>query len=262
VYRGRFPSDPSEQKAMGKSAKWMIVLGAVVVALPLLAVMSFYVFLNGGIYGTILTMKPRPNLESPGIKRDRARLEADLEGAFQRIGADMDFTHHEESKHDVCYRGENNFMRSEGYANRCTLQVTRFYGFDGDFRQKMIDFEKGIIAAGWHFGLGNGDGRYSFPSDSMEDYMLHYYDARPNVTVDQIAGPLGYSKGPFDLRIKWAERNTTQRLSLKLLQNATENPGGFYDDRNFQNIDDLFRRMTRDHRYVLAIAIKGNYFEN
>jgi hypothetical protein len=126
----------------------------------------------------------------------------------------------------------------------------------------MIDFEKGIIAAGWHFGLGNGDGRYSFPSDSMEDYMLHYYDARPNVTVDQIAGPLGYSKGPFDLRIKWAERNTTQRLSLKLLQNATENPGGFYDDRNFQNIDDLFRRMTRDHRYVLAIAIKGNYFEN
>jgi hypothetical protein len=72
---------------MGKLAKWMIVLGAVVAALPLLAVMSFYVFLNGGIYGTILTMKPKPNLESPGIKRDRARLEADLNGAFQRVGA-------------------------------------------------------------------------------------------------------------------------------------------------------------------------------
>jgi hypothetical protein len=247
---------------MGKSAKWMIVLGAVVVALPLLAVMFFYVFLNGGIYGTILAMKPRPNLESPGIKRDRARLEADLDGAFQRVGANMDFAYYEESKHDVCYSGENNFMRSEGYANRCTLQVTRFYGFDGDFRQKMIDFEKGIIAAGWHFGLGNGDGRYRFPSYSMEDYMLNYYDARPNVTVDQIAGPLGYSKGPFDLRIKWAERNTTQRPSLELLQNATEHLGGFYEDRNFQNIDDLFRRMTRDHRYVLAIAIQGNYFEN
>src|SRR5262245_11402907 len=247
---------------MGKPAKWMIVLGAAVVALPLLAVMFFYVFLNGGIYGTILTMKPRPNPESPGIKRDRESLEADLDSAFQRVSANMDFARYEESKHDICYSGENSFMRSEGYANRCTLQVTRFYGFDGDFRQKMIDFEKGVIAAGWHFGLGNGDGRYRFRSDSMEDYMLNYYDVRPNVTVYQIAGPLRYSKGPFDLRLKWAERNTTERLSLRLLQNATEHLGEFYDERNFQNVDDLFRRMTRDHRYVLAIAIKGNYFEN
>jgi len=35
-----------------------------------------------------------------------------------------------------------------------------------------------------------------------------------------------------------------------------------HDERNFQNIDDLFTRITLDHRYVLAIAIKGNYFEN
>src|SRR6266567_5850791 len=88
-------------EAMGKSAKWMIVLGAVVVALPLLAVMSFYVFLNGGIYSTILTMKPRPNLESPGIKRDRARLEADTDAAFERVGANADFAGYGASKHDL-----------------------------------------------------------------------------------------------------------------------------------------------------------------
>jgi len=29
-----------------------------------------------------------------------------------------------------------------------------------------------------------------------------------------------------------------------------------------QDVDDLFRRVTRDYRYVLAIAIEGNYFEN
>ncbi|WP_316189567.1 hypothetical protein [Bradyrhizobium sp. SZCCHNS1054] len=247
---------------MGKAAKRVIVLGAVVVALPLLAVMFFYVLLNGGIHGTILRIKPRPNPENPGIKRDRATLEADLDGAFQRVVANMDIAYYAESKHDVCYDGENNFMRSEGYAHRCTLQVTRFYGFDGDFRERMINFEKGIISAGWHLGLGNGDGRIRSTGDGMEGYMLNYYDARPNVTVDQIAGPLGYSKGPFDLRINWAERNTTQRLSLELLQNATGNLNRFYDERNFQNINDLFRRMTRDHRYVLAIAIKGNYFEN
>ncbi len=163
-------------------------------------------------------------------------MEADLDGAFQRVITNMDVSHYAESKHDVCYSGENNFMRSEGYAHRCTLQVTRFYGFDGDFRQKMINFEKGIISAGWHLGLGNGDGRSRFTGDSMEAYMLNYYDTRPNVTVDQIAGPLGYSKGPFDLRIKWAERNMTQRLSLELLQNATGNLNRFHDERNLSGV--------------------------
>jgi hypothetical protein len=96
----------------------------------------------------------------------------------------------------------------------------------------------------------------------MEACMLKYYDARPNVTVDQIAGSLGYSKGLLDLRIRWAERSTTRRVCLELLPNATEHLDRFYDRRNFKNIDELFTRMTGDHRYVLAIAIKGNYFEN
>lgn len=247
---------------MRKPAKWLIILAAVVVALPLLAVASFYVILNGGIYGTILNLKPRPNPDSPGIKRDRTKLEADIDAAFQRVAANSNFAYYETSKDDACYDGVNNFKIGDGYAHRCTLRVTRFYGFDGDFRQKMIDFEKGIIAAGWHFELGNGDGRYTHPSDSMESYMLNYFDTRPYGTVDHVAGPLGYSKGAFDLRIKWAERNTTDRHSLQYLQGATDNMSRYYKQQSLQDIDDLFSRVTRDHRYLLAIAIDGNYFEN
>jgi len=46
----------------------------------------------------------------------------------------------------------------------------------------------------------------------MESYMLVYYDTRPYGTVDHVAGPLGYSKGAFDLRIKWAERKDAPLL--------------------------------------------------
>jgi hypothetical protein len=247
---------------MRKPATWVIVLVGIAVVLPLLAVAFFYVALNGGVYGTILNMKPRPDPDSPGINRDRAKLEADIDAAFQRVVANTDLAYYETSKDDACYDGVNNFKISDGYAHRCRLRVTRFYGFDGDFRQKMIDFEKGIIAAGWHFELGNGDGRYTHPSDSMESYMLVYYDTRPYGTVDHVAGPLGYSKGAFDLRIKWAERNTTDRRSLKDLQSVTENMTRYYKQQSLQDVDDLFRRVTRDHRYVLAIAIEGNYFEN
>ena len=247
---------------MRKPAKWMIILAAIAVTLPLLALTFFYVVLNGGVYGTILNMKPRPNPDSPGVKRDRTKLEADLDAAFQRVAANTDFAYYETSKDDACYDGVNNFKIHDGYAHRCTLRVTRFYGFDGDFRQKMIDFEKGIIATGWHFELGNGDGRYTHPTDSMASYMLIYYDTRPYGTVDHVAGPLGYSKGAFDLRIKWAEKNTTDRRALQYLQSATDNMSRYYKQQSLQDIDDLFSRITRDHRYVLAIAIDGNYFEN
>jgi hypothetical protein len=36
----------------------------------------------------------------------------------------------------------------------------------------------------------------------------------------------------------------------------------YYKQQSLQDVDDLFRRVTWDHRYVLAIAIEGNYFEN
>jgi hypothetical protein len=170
--------------------------------------------------------------------------------------------YYETSKDDACYDGVNNFKIRDGYAHHCTLRVTRFYGVDGDFRQKMIGFEKQIIAAGWHFELGNGDGRYTHPSDSMESDMLIYYDTRPYGTVDHVAGPLGYSKVAFDLRIKWAERNTTDRRGLEYLQRVTGNMTRYYKEQSLQDVDDLFRRVTRDHRYVLAIAIEGHYFEN
>jgi hypothetical protein len=36
----------------------------------------------------------------------------------------------------------------------------------------------------------------------------------------------------------------------------------FYDQRKLIDADEVFREVTRDHRYLLAVAISGHYFEN
>jgi hypothetical protein len=36
----------------------------------------------------------------------------------------------------------------------------------------------------------------------------------------------------------------------------------FYDQRKLIDAGDILREVTRDHQYVLGIAISGHYFEN
>jgi len=40
------------------------------------------------------------------------------------------------------------------------------------------------------------------------------------------------------------------------------NENNFYDQREPIDAGDVFREVTQDHRYIVAVAIKGHYFEN
>jgi hypothetical protein len=231
--------------------KRAIVLLALLVSLPLLAWGLFVVGLNGGIRNTILNMKPRPVPDSPVLRRDKTKFEAGLDTALQTAAANDRFVQYETSTQDICYDGQNNFMFAEGFSHRCTLRLTRFYGFDGDFRKEMIDFEGGLLAAGWQ----------SNDSYSMERYMTNYYDVRTNVTVEHIAHPFRYHRDALELEIAWAERKTQLLVSLDDIQRGYS-VSSFYDQRHFTNASELLQKVTTDHRYLLAIAIFGHYFEN
>jgi hypothetical protein len=197
-------SKPASEKAMRGYTKWAIVPLALIVSLSLLALGLFVVVVNGGIRNTVLNMKPRPVPDSPILRRDKTKLEAGLDTALQTVVTNDEFVHYETSTQDACYDGQNNFKVTEGFSHRCTLRLTRFYGFDGDFRKEMIDFERGLLAAGWQ----------SDDSYSMERYMTNYYDVRTNVTVEQIAHPIGYHRAALELKLASAERKTQILISL------------------------------------------------
>jgi hypothetical protein len=238
---------------MRKPLKWAI--GLPILSLPLVAAAWIFVAMNGGISSILLNLKSRPDLDSPELKRDRTKLAQQIDAAFSREIPNQGFFHYETSMQDTCYDGANNWKHRDGFAHRCTLRVTNFYGFDGEFGKTMLDFESGISAAGWHSNIHD-----------MKWTLTGYDAAAPNhQTVDRLPDPYPYYKDGFALDIRWAERGSSRLFDLKQIQAlgmgwTSEN--NFYDQRKLIDADEVFRDVTRDHRYLLAVAISGHYFEN
>jgi hypothetical protein len=142
--------------------------------------------------------------------------------------ANTEFVAYETSSQDICYDGTHNQTRVDEFAHRCTLRLTRFYGFDDSFRDKMIEFEHRVLAAGWDRGRWDGP---------MENYMTNYYDVRhlrnnPSMAVN----------------------------SLNVVQRYFTVP--FFEQLNLREGNEVLEQVTRVHKYVLAVAIHGNYFRD
>jgi hypothetical protein len=67
---------------MRKPLKWAI--GLLILSLPLVAAAWIFVAMNGGISSILLNLKSRPDLDSPELKRDRTKLEQQIDAAFSR----------------------------------------------------------------------------------------------------------------------------------------------------------------------------------
>jgi hypothetical protein len=119
----------------------------------------------------------------------------------------------------------------------------------------MLDFERRLVAAGWHSNIHD------------IEWTLTQYDAatQNHHTGDYLPNPYPYYKSGFALDICWAERGSSRLFDLKKIQAhgmgwVSEN--NFYDQRKLVDARDVFREVTQGHRYIIAIAISGHYFEN
>jgi hypothetical protein len=137
--------------------------------------------------------------------------------------------------------------------------VTNFYGFDGDFRKTMLDFERALLAADWHSNIHDMEWSLTNNSAAAQNRAM---GRPPNQYPDYI---YPYYKGAFTLYIAWAERGSTRLFDLKNIQAHSMgwiNENNFYDQRKFVDVSDVFRDVARDHTFVLAVAISGHYYEN
>jgi hypothetical protein len=111
--------------------------------------------------------------------------------------------------------------------------------------------------------LDGGHRRWAFARTELPDHdcaMKNYYDVRTNVTVDQIAAPLGYHRNGLRLRLAWAENKTRYLTSLDAIRAV--DVSGFYQQKEFPDGREIFKGATQDHRYVLVVAIEAPYFED
>jgi hypothetical protein len=240
--------------AVGKIIMAIISTIAFIVACGYL---SLAITFEGGIDGFISNRKPAPNPNSSAMNAKREAVTAEINQAFDELQNSLHYNYYETATHDYCSRGNSSWKRSDGYAYLCSLRITKFYGFNGDFRQQIIDFEQKIISLGWT--------RPFYKSDNPCEKMLEeYYDPYPEKLVSDLPSfDCRYEKDDLSLEPEFAEKETRDFT----LQNAIQEVSGgtyeeIYDEKNFQDSGSIIKKITAADRFVLIISIQKNYFQN
>lgn len=219
---------------------------------------SLAIALNGGINGFISNLKPEPNPNSSAMNAKRETATEEINQSFDELQSILHYNYYETAMHDYCSRGDTNYKRSDGYAYRCSLRITKFYGFNGDFRQQVIDFEQKIISSDW-------EPRYSYyPDNPCEKMLEKYYDPFPGKLVSNLPGSdCRYRKSRLSLEVDFAQKETHNFSLLNAIQKVSGHSyDEIYDDKSFQDSSSVIKKIIATDRFVLIISIQKDYFQN
>lgn len=236
-----------------------------VILIFVFAVLFFvYASLSGGIDGMIRNWKLPPNPESPNVVAKRDSAKEAINDSLNTLEREAGFTYYATSVHDRCYEGRNDWKDEDGYAHRCDYRITKYYGFNTDFRQKTIAFDQILMEAGW-----SAEEVSSIPT-MISNYYDVYYEQAGNANDNTIEGyevsrlpRPSYQRGNLRLELRFAERDTKDLFGIEYAQNVSSDTlFETYDDKKFQDIDTLFQSMTARESYVVVLSMQQNYFQN
>jgi hypothetical protein len=247
------------------------IAGSLLICIFLIGLLGYlwlWMSLNGGIQGTISSLKTAPNPSSETMIKKRTEVINAINGSFNDIERMMGFQSYATSTHDRCYKGQNSWKRVDGYAYRCTYRITKFYGFNTDFREQMIQFEEQLFRLDWKTF-------FTEPAYPMRAILEEYYDEYYGTLKGKRDYPRGYfvsnlptpsndyyKKGEM-LELEYAERAKKELFSLEYAQQVNgDTLHEIYDVKNFQDISAVFDQITGQNNYVLEVSIQKNYFQN
>jgi hypothetical protein len=248
------------------------------VALVPLTLSGCSLLLSGGVGNIIRNHKPAPDVDGPTITRKRLAAMQEIEAALAVVDAGARSTSYATATDDRCDKGENDAFTRDGYAHRCTVRMTRFYGTSGGFRAHMLGLEDLLASSGWQL-----------PRSTFREMFANYYDVYcdgrriavfgsgpgvgPECEVSKLPRSRSeYKKGDLLLWIECGERggdNLYVRNMMEIMQRVpvtTFKEGDrrfdLYKKQNLQNVNALIEDITASHKYVLSVTIQKTYFEN
>lgn len=256
-----------------KNKKWkkiLIIVSFIIIAIPLLGYLLLVISFSGGISGVISDLKSEPKPESSSVVSERNTAKDSINSSFTELGSKIGLTNYATSTHDRCYEGQNNWKVKDGYAHRCTYRITKFYGLNGDFSSKMVDFEKTIYDLDWHPPQWQNN---DYPlRDIMQSYERNRKDqtylTSPNfpngyLVSDAPTPTGGYERESSILEIQYAEKDTKELFRIDYAQNVSRDTlFETYDNKAFRNISSVFKKITKDDQFVIVISIQEDYFQN
>jgi hypothetical protein len=219
---------------------------------------------SGGITGFINNLKPEPNPNSWAMNAKREAATEEVNQYFDELQNILHYNYYNTATTDDCSKGHSSWKTGASLAYVCSLGIVKFYGFDGDFRQQMIDFEKKISSIGWK-------PPYS-PFNPMEKMLVEYYDhPETNYSGDPVVSNLPISdlyyeyekdkKGFLYLEVGFVEKESRDISRLDDMQGiGFRDSDSFYEKTNFIDSRTVFNKITNINRFVLVIRIIKSYY--
>lgn len=256
-----------------------ILIVALTALFPLALTGCMSLLFSGGVGNIIKNHKPAPDVDGETITRKRLRATEEIAAALAVLDARSGLTSYATGSDDRCDKGENDAFTRDGYAHRCTVRMTRFYGTSGNFRTHMLGLEDLLAASGWQL-----------PRSTFHEMFANYYDVycdgpriavfgagpgvRPQCEVSKLprSASDGYKKGALILWIEYGERggdtlyvtdmmNIMQRVPITTFKEG-DRKFDLYHKQDLQNVGALVEDITAAHQYVLSVTIQDTYFEN
>ena len=159
-----------------------------------------------------------------------------------------------------CEKGEANWKRTDPFKVRCSQKITKFYGFDGDFKQNALRLSNAIDS----LGATNND-RGTIP-ETLSEYYDVYYNSELNGSTYLVSNlpASGYSYNNGDLiEVEFAEKRTIPEIAFEFIQYEWTKgalAGNYFKNEQFVDQKQIFNELSSMRDYVLALAISGEYY--
>jgi hypothetical protein len=148
------------------------------------------------------------------------------------------------------------------YYEKCTLIVSKYYGFSGDFKKNAFNLEKDMFELGWNDNLGISDKIRIYYDENVGKYMDSSSVPKELFTVSNL-NSAGYTKDGYRLEINFAQKESTAKdidfIKIYESKAIIEPHGSKYKTKQLQNIDDIFKNIILENKYFMMMTISKHY---
>jgi hypothetical protein len=260
----------SQPRSTQRKHRGLIITASIVAGLALLAIIGgvwVVIGFSGGLARWDVRHLAMPDFSASPITDDRQKTAADLARDFDALLQPAGLTYYRQATDDRCYQGQHNYEVSDDYLYRCSYRLTRFYGFDAEFRSTLLAFDKTLQTKGWR-----ADTNHSL-SWMITNYYDRYYgpakpklNSYPNGYFVSDLPRASYAKDITSMNIEFAESGSAHSLlaTNDIDQHVVGNDGAddLYTHSQFVDPSAVFRYITSRHKYMVVLSAEADYYNS
>lgn len=237
--------------------KFFTIFSIVMVVGGILFYLAIVISFSGGLSGFLLGLIPEPDWNSTSIQIARSKKEEDTKLILNDLESQMGLNYVGSSSFDKCVKGDHGWKRNDSFAYECSLNIARYYSFDGDFRVKLVELDAVLVKQGWE-----ADWR-------PMSYMLQaYYDDKKNSNfgktglVSSLPTMTYVNRGNnwTFLKIAYAQKGTADSDVENSFGTSRTSYNQVFSQTSSDNIVEVFHSATAEDKYFLVVSTGQNYY--